>query len=130
MRVNDLVEGDMLRPMEGIYLRRLDLGRKESIRWRGWTPNPPGEVLVHHRWMGWLEHAGWADNRDEPLIYLGHRWCYRQLPGQKRKRRIVREVLHRGKPIWVDSAVWQWLEKIELVDDGDDGCSPNSLSTQ
>ena len=54
------------------------------------------------------------------MVYLGHRWIYRR-SGEKRSRKIIREVLFRGAPHWVDPSAWRYLERVEEgVEEGED----------
>ncbi len=110
MRASDAQAGDILRGIPEMYWRSVDL--RDGVSWRGFEPNPPHKVLTAHRWMAWYSEGGFRPGGDDVFVYVGHRWVYKTVDG-KRKKRIVREVLFRGEPCWIDPAVWKYLEKVE-----------------
>ncbi len=111
MRASDAQSGDILRGVEAMYLRDIELGNTMRDELEGFAPNPPERVLVCHRWMAWYGEGGFKPGGEDVIVYIGHRWIYNK-QGKKRRRKIVREVLFRGRPCWVDPAVWRYLEKV------------------
>ncbi len=116
MRAKDAVKGDMLRGIEQIYLRDIELGRGMRSQLEGFGPNPPERALVAHKWMAWYGEGGYVPGGEDAFIYLGHRWIYRYRDS-KRSRKIVREVLFRGRPCWVDPQAWRFLERVDERDE-------------
>ena len=112
MRAKDAVKGDILQGVDNIYLRDIELGRGMRHQLSGFGPNPPERALVAHRWMAWYGEGGYKPGGDDVIVYLGHRWIYRR-SGKKRSRKIIREVLFRGAPHWVDPSAWRYLERVE-----------------
>ena len=116
MRAKDAVPGDILQGVEGIYLRDIELGRTMQAELSQFEPNPPTRALVSHRWMAWYTEGGFKPGGEDIIVYLGHRWIYRRR-GEKRSRKIIREVLFRGVPCWVDPNVWRYLERVGSRDE-------------
>ncbi len=112
MRAKDAVPGDILQGVENIYLRDIELGRGMRSQLEGFGPNPPERALVAHKWMAWFSEGGYKPGGDDVIVYLGHRWIYRYRD-KKRSRKIVREVLFRGRPCWVDPQAWRFLERVD-----------------
>ena len=112
MRASDARKGDILQGIEGMYIRGIPIGRTITRELDGFGPNPPERALVAHRWMAWYTEGGYKPGGDEVMVYLGHRWIYRR-SGKKRSRKIIREVLFRGAPHWVDPSAWRYLERVE-----------------
>ena len=115
MRAKDAVPGDILQGVKEVYLRDIELGRGMRDQLTGFRPNPPNRVLVSHRWMAWYAEGGYKVGGEDIIVYLGHRWIYKNR-GKKRSRKIIREVLFRGQPCWVDPGVWRYLERVEERD--------------
>ena len=115
MRAKDAQAGDILQGVEGMFFRDIDIGRGISKELDGYAPNPPTRALVSHRWMSWYGAGGYKPGGEDVIVYLGHRWIYRK-EGTKRRRKIIREVLFRGQPCWVDPSVWRYLEKVSSPD--------------
>lgn len=115
MRASDAQPGDMLHGIPEIYLREVGLTNRAATKeWAGFKPNPPKRILVAHKWMAWYEAGGFKKGGDDLFVYIGHRWLYKDhdvVKGKKR-RRIVREVLFRGRPCWVDPNAWRYIEKV------------------
>tara|TARA_B100000683_G_C12422088_1_gene528235 strand:- start:302 stop:691 length:390 start_codon:yes stop_codon:yes gene_type:complete len=116
MRAKDAVKGDILQGVDNIYLRDIELGRGMRSQLAGFEPNPPKRALVAHRWMAWFSEGGYKPGGDDVIVYLGHRWIYRR-SGEKRSRKIIREVLFRGRPCWVDPQAWRFLERVDSRDE-------------
>ena len=112
MRAKDARSGDILRGIEEIYLRDIELGRGMQSQLEGFAPNPPERALVAHKWMAWFSEGGYKPGGDDVIVYLGHRWIYRYRD-KKRSRKIIREVLFRGRPCWVDPQAWRFLERVD-----------------
>ncbi len=112
MRAKDAVPGDILQGVENIYLRDIELGRGMRSQLEGFGPNPPERALVAHKWMAWFSEGGYKPGGDDVIVYLGHRWIYRYRD-KKRSRKIIREVLFRGRPCWVDPQAWRFLERVD-----------------
>ena len=112
MRAADAKPGDILQGIEGVYLRDIELGRGAAHEMVGFSPNPPTRALVSHRWMAWFTEGGYKPGGEDVLVYVGHRWIYKR-DGTKRRKKIIREVLFRGRTCWVDPTVWRYLEKVE-----------------
>jgi hypothetical protein len=111
MRASDAQSGDILRGVEAMYLRDIELSAYEQYLLEAFGPNPPNRVLVCHRWMAWYTEGGFKPGGDDVIVYIGHRWIYNK-QGKKVRRKIVREVLFRGRPCWVDPAAWRYLEPV------------------
>ena len=111
MRAKDAVPGDILQGVENIYLRDIELGRGMRYQLEGFGPNPPERALVAHKWMAWFSEGGYKPGGSDVIVYLGHRWIYRYRE-KKRSRKIIREVLFRGRPCWVDPQAWRFLERV------------------
>ena len=116
MRAKDAVPGDILQGVENIYLRDIELGRGMRDQLSGFGPSPPERALVAHKWMAWYGEGGYKPGGDDVIVYLGHRWIYRR-SGEKRSRKIIREVLFRGRPCWVDPQAWRFLERVDSGDE-------------
>ena len=116
MRAKDAVKGDILQGVENVYLRDIELGHGLRYQLSGFGPNPPERALVAHRWMAWYGEGGYKPGGDDVIVYLGHRWIYRR-SGEKRSRKIIREVLFRGRPCWVDPQAWRFLERVDSGDE-------------
>ena len=112
MRASDAKPGDILRGIDEMFLRDIELGRSYESEFEGFEPNPPERVLVAHRWLSWYAAGGFKPGGEDVFVYLGHRWVYRR-SGKKRSRKIIREVLFRGKPCWVDPHIWRYLERVD-----------------
>ena len=120
MRAKDARSGDILCGVEGIYLRDIELGRGMLFQLDGFSPNPPERALVAHKWMAWFNEGGYKPGGEDVIVYLGHRWIYRYRD-KKRSRKIIREVLFRGKPCWVDPQAWRFLERVGTGNEEDLG---------
>lgn len=118
MRAKDARAGDILQGVASVYFRDIEIGRGLAKELQGYSPNPPTRALVSHRWMAWYGEGGFKPGGEDVIVYIGHRWIYRKVDG-KRRRKIIREVLFRGKPCWVDPNAWKYLEKIEGTDKAD-----------
>lgn len=115
MRAKDAEPGDILRGVPEMYFRAIELGRSTQAELLDFKPNPPERVLVCHRWMAWYGEGGYKPGGEDVMVYLGHRWIYRRRD-KKRSRKIIREVLFRGAPCWVDPHAWRYLERVESRD--------------
>ena len=118
MRAKDARKGDILRGIEQIYLRDIELGRGMRSQLEGFGPSPPERALVAHKWMAWFNEGGYKPGGEDVIVYLGHRWIYRYR-NKKRSRKIIREVLFRGKPCWVDPQAWRFLERVDSGNEED-----------
>ena len=117
MRAKDAVSGDILQGVENIYLRDIELGRGMRDQLSGFGPNPPERALVAHKGMAWFNEGGYKPGGEDVIVYLGHRWIYCHR-GEKRSRKIIREVLFRGRPCWVDPYAWRYLERVDSGNKG------------
>ena len=111
MRASDAEPGDILQGVPEMYFRDIELGRSMQEELAEFEPNPPTRALVCHRWMAWYGEGGYKPGGEDVIIYLGHRWIYRRR-NKKRSRKIIREVLFRGVPCWVDPHAWRYLERV------------------
>ena len=111
MRAKDAIPGHILQGSEQIYLRDIELGRGMRDQLAGFGPNPPERALIAHKWMAWYAEGGFKVGGEDIIVYLGHRWIYRYR-NKKRSRKIIREVLFRGRPCWVDPGAWRYLERV------------------
>ena len=113
MKVKDLKEGMMLRALPGLYI---------------YGP-PKGRYLDVSKFMAWWDD--WTPAENEVVVYLGDHTEEQIIKTHGRPmestKRLVREVLWRGKVWRVKPAFWKCVSPVE-GEDAAKGCDEPSMS--
>lgn len=113
MKVADLEEGMMLRAKDGLYVYGA----------------PKGTYLKVSKFMAWWDD--WSPAENEVLVYLGEHTEQQLIKTHGRptesKKRLVREVLWRGRVWRVSPSFWKSVSPVE-GEGAAKGCDEPSMS--